>query len=74
MKPRNKALHAEVERIAALQIQIPRCKTTAANFDTTPETVRVMLSLARKRLRKLTNVKIHVEQSDAKMRRSEGPA
>lgn len=67
MKPRNEALHAEIDRIAALQLQIPHTKITAAKFRSTPQSVRVMLSQARKRLRKLTIVKIHVEQNDAKI-------
>lgn len=69
MRHRNKALHAEIDRIAALQLQIPRCKKLAGEYGTSTETIRVMLSVARKRLRKLTVVKIHVEQSDAKIAR-----
>lgn len=67
MRPRNEALHLEIDRIADLKLQTPSCKTVAAKWGKSPGTIRVMISRAVK-LRKLTNVTIHVEHNDAKMR------
>ena len=64
MRPRNEALHAEVQRACDLKEQIESSKTIANRCKTTPEVVRVMICREMKR-RKLTNVMLHVEQSDA---------
>ena len=61
MKRRNVELHAEIDRIADLKMQIPSSKSVATKFNTSPATIRVMLSRAIS-ARKLTNAKIHVKQ------------
>jgi DNA-binding CsgD family transcriptional regulator len=61
MRPRNEVLHAEIDRIVDLKLQIPSCKTIADKHHTSPQTIRVLISRAL-RARKLTNVKLHVEQ------------
>lgn len=60
MRYRNEALHAEINRMIDLEAQMSSCKAIAARHHTTAQTVRVLMSRARK-LRKLTIVKIHVE-------------
>lgn len=62
MRPRNQVLHAEIDRIVDLKLQIPSCKTIADKHNTSPQTIRVLISRALK-ARKLTNVKLHVEQN-----------
>ncbi len=57
MRHRNEALHAEVERIVDLKLQIDRCKIIAARYNTSPATVRTMICRALKE-RKLTIVNI----------------
>lgn len=66
MKPRNKALHADIDRYVDLKMQMEKPKNIANRHHTSPETVRVLISREMK-ARKLMNVKIHVEQSDAKI-------
>lgn len=48
MRHRNEALHAEVERMVDLKIQMISAKVIAARHKTTPATVRVLISRALK--------------------------
>lgn len=67
MKPRNEALHAEIEKIANLKLQLPNIKALAEEHHSTVGSIRTMVSARLKELRKLTNVKIHVEPTRGKI-------
>lgn len=49
MRPRNKALHAEVEQVVALKMQIPPSKRIAERYNVHPDHVRQLISAAMKR-------------------------
>lgn len=72
MKPRNDALHAEVERIVALKLQIPAYKNIAEKHHASVQTVRLLISERLRKLRKSTDVEIHVEQNSAKIEPCDG--
>lgn len=55
MRPRNRELHAEVERICDLKEQMGSYKSAAERCHTSPEVIRVLVSREMIR-RKLTNV------------------
>jgi hypothetical protein len=48
MKRRNEVLHAEIERVIDLKLLIPSCKTIADQHNTSPATVRTLMSRAKK--------------------------
>lgn len=54
---RNEELHAEIERIVDLKLQIPHAKAVAARFNSTTKSVRALIS-RRLKARKSTNVNI----------------
>lgn len=68
MRPRNKALHDEVNRVVDLKLRIPAAKTIAARHHVKEQWVRKLISDALKR-HKAMNVVIHVEQEAATLTR-----
>jgi hypothetical protein len=67
MKPRNHGLHAAVERIVDLKIQIPAYKQVAEKHRVKPGTVAKLVSALLAERRKSINTQIHVEQNDEKI-------
>lgn len=55
MRPRNRQLHADIERACNLKEQLESPKEIAARHNTSPETIRVLISREMRR-RKLTIV------------------
>jgi hypothetical protein len=67
MKPRNKALHADCDRQGLLKAQILASKTIAQRHRVKEQTVRALISAAKKR-HKSTSVVIHVEPDGERLR------
>jgi DNA-binding CsgD family transcriptional regulator len=61
MRRRNEVLHAEIERVVDLKLQIPSCKTIADRHHTSQETIRTLIKRAKK-ARKFTLVNIQTKQ------------
>lgn len=66
-KVRNEALHAELDRIVDLKLQMRGCKSIADDHGVAVGTVRQIISAKMKERRKRTNVMIHVEPDGERM-------
>jgi hypothetical protein len=65
MKPRDKALHADIEKLVTLKLASESVKAIATRHHVTTGYVRQLISAGMRHKRTL--VMIHVERSDAKI-------